>query len=115
MSDRVLLTTLSIRTSKGGRRYYVGYLAKARLLGFPTAELDKFGNEQIELYVVEPEPRDGSQRPAPRQQTASSPPSPPGGLGRLYQRESRASRRDRAERDAIQRYGGAVLDDEIPM
>jgi hypothetical protein len=63
MSDRVLLTTLSIRTSKGGRRYYIGYLAKARLLGFPAAEPDKFGNEQIELFVVEPEQR-GPQTPA---------------------------------------------------
>jgi hypothetical protein len=61
----VLLTTLSIRTSKGGRTYYVGYLAKAKLLGFPAAERDRFGNEQIELFVVEPVQR-GLQSPAAR-------------------------------------------------
>jgi hypothetical protein len=39
----------------------------------------------------------------------------PGAPERPYQRESQASRRDRAEKGAIARYGGAVLDDEIPM
>jgi hypothetical protein len=63
MNNRILLTTLSVRTSKSGRTYYVGYLAKAKLLGFPAAEPDKFGNEQIELFVVEPEQR-GPQSPA---------------------------------------------------
>jgi hypothetical protein len=56
-SNRVPLLNLSARTSKGGKRYFVGWLGRAKVLGFPAAEPDKFGNEQIELYVVEHEPR----------------------------------------------------------
>jgi hypothetical protein len=88
MSDRVLLTTLSIRTSKGGRRYYVGYLAKAKLLGFPAAEPDKFGNEQIELFVVEPDQR-GPQSPAAKPPERDTVPARMSARGRklLYARQ----------------------------
>ena len=48
MSDprtpRVLLLTLSRRTSAKGREYLSGYLGKTSVVGFP-GEPDKFGNE----------------------------------------------------------------------
>ena len=48
MSDprtpRVLLLTLSRRTSAKGNEYWAGYLGKASVVGFP-GEPDKFGNE----------------------------------------------------------------------
>jgi hypothetical protein len=39
----------------------------------------------------------------------------PDGPQRPQRRDSEAARRDRAERDAIARYGGEVLDDEVPF
>jgi hypothetical protein len=67
-SNRVPLLNLSARVSKGGKRYFVGWLGRAKVLGFPASEPDKFGNEQIELFVVEHEPRQeaAGARPAAR-------------------------------------------------
>ena len=56
---RVLLTTLSIRTSqKTGKPYVTGWLGKSRLIGF-AGEPDKFGNRTIDVYLqAVPEPRE---------------------------------------------------------
>ena len=46
-----------------------GFLGKARVVAFKAKEPDKFGNEQWELFVSEPEPRgevDQRQAPSPR-------------------------------------------------
>jgi hypothetical protein len=40
---RVLLATLSVRTSAKSNEYLVGWLGKASVVGFP-GEPDKFGN-----------------------------------------------------------------------
>ena len=54
---KVLLCTLSIRTSqKTGRPYVTGWLGKSRLIGF-SGEPDKFGNRTIELYLQAVEER----------------------------------------------------------
>ena len=69
MNNRVLLMTLSERTSAKGTAYMSGFLGKARVVAFKAKEPDKFGNEQWELFVSEPEPRgevDQRQAPSPR-------------------------------------------------
>ena len=50
---KVLLTILSVRTSKSGRPYVSGWLGKAKVVGFP-GEPDKWGNQTIELYLQQP-------------------------------------------------------------
>jgi len=55
--DRVLLMTLSERTSAKGTSYMSGFLGRARVVAFKSKELDKYGNPQWELFVSEPEPR----------------------------------------------------------
>ena len=50
---KVLLTTLSVRTSKSGRPYVTGWLGKAKLVGFAGAP-DKWGNQTIDLYLQQP-------------------------------------------------------------
>jgi hypothetical protein len=63
---RVLLMTLSERTSAKGTAYLSGWLGKARLVGFKAKEPDKYGNEVWEIYAQEPEPRaDSDQAPRP--------------------------------------------------
>jgi hypothetical protein len=54
---RVLILRLSERTSSRGNVYLSGYFGAARLIGFKAAENDRFGNEQWEIYAVEPAPR----------------------------------------------------------
>jgi hypothetical protein len=52
MSDvRVLLCTLSIRTSKAGRSYMSGWLGKSNLVGW-AGEPDRFGQRTIDLFLV---------------------------------------------------------------
>ena len=53
---RVLLCSLSFRTSKAGRTYATGWLGKSRLICFP-GELDKFGNRTLDVYVTPVEER----------------------------------------------------------
>ena len=53
---RVLLMSLSVRTSAKGREYLSGYLGKARIVGF-EGEPDKYGNPTWNIFVAEPEPR----------------------------------------------------------
>ena len=55
---RVLLASLSVRTSGQGREYLSGYLGKARVVGF-AGEPDKYGNPTWDIFVSEPEPRSG--------------------------------------------------------
>ncbi len=57
---RVLLTRLSVRTSAKGRQYLAGWLGKASVVAF-KGEPDKYGDEAWDLYLSEPEPRDGRQ------------------------------------------------------
>ena len=54
---RVPFATLSILTSSKGAIYYAGFLGKAKLLGFPGAEPDKYGNSTVDLFVVGSPPR----------------------------------------------------------
>jgi hypothetical protein len=53
---RVLLATLSVRTSAKGRKYLSGFLGRTKLLGFP-GEPDKFGHETFDLFIAEAPPK----------------------------------------------------------
>src|SRR4051795_5655449 len=53
---RVLLLTLSERTSGKGNRYMSGWLGKASVVAF-AGEPDKHGNPTWDLFVSTPEPR----------------------------------------------------------
>jgi hypothetical protein len=55
---KVLLMTLSERTSAKGRRYFSGWLGKASVVAF-EGEPDKFGNPSWDVFVNEPQPREG--------------------------------------------------------
>ncbi len=78
---RVLLTTLSIRTSARGNEYLSGFLGKARVVGFP-GEADRFGNPTWDIFLAEPEQRAESvgatsrppsrSGPRPRPETAAA-------------------------------------------
>jgi hypothetical protein len=52
---RVLLMTLSERTSAKGLAYLSGWLGKAKLVGFRSKENDKYGNPVWEIYVSPPQ------------------------------------------------------------
>ena len=56
-SARVLLLTLSERTSAKGRRYMSGWLGKVSEVAFEAEEPDRYGNAQWEVFVSSPEPR----------------------------------------------------------
>ena len=60
---RVPLMTLSRRTSTKGNEYLSGWLGKAAVVAFPGSP-DKFGNPTWDVFVRQPESRDGS--PTPR-------------------------------------------------
>jgi hypothetical protein len=62
-SPRVLLTTLSVRVSAKGRQYLSGWLGKASVVAF-AGQPDKHGNPTWDVYLSEPEMRDGPQRPS---------------------------------------------------
>jgi hypothetical protein len=69
-APRVLLATLSIRTSARGNTYLSGWLGKAQVVGFP-GEADKYGNATWDLFVSEPAlrgdpPAGASSRPVSR-------------------------------------------------
>jgi hypothetical protein len=85
MNGRVLLMRLSIRQSARGTEYLSGFLGLSRVVAFKGKEPDKFGNEQWEVFVAEPE-RDQ----APRQ-TAERVPPPT--RGQKAQDRSRAAGR----------------------
>jgi hypothetical protein len=76
---RVLLMSLSQRTSAKNTEYLSGYLGKARVVGFRGKEPDKFGNPTWDIFVAEPEPKaeqtagfrgDRARRPPSAAQTA---------------------------------------------
>ena len=58
-TPRVLLQTLSQRTSAKGNSYLSGYLGKTSVVGFP-GEPDRFGNETWNLLVSPAPPRQQS-------------------------------------------------------
>jgi hypothetical protein len=64
-SPGVLLAILPQHTSVRDRPYLSGWLGKARLVAF-AGEPDARGDPTWELYVAEPEPREGPLRPPPR-------------------------------------------------
>ncbi len=59
---RVLLLTLSQRTSAKGNTYLAGWLGKAGVVAFRAEEPDRFGNPVWEVFVATPEPRPGDGR-----------------------------------------------------
>jgi hypothetical protein len=73
---RVLLMTLSCRTSKAGRLYLAGWVGKASVVAF-AGEPDKFGNETWDVYLSEPEPRDAAPKAAARPPGREEPPASP--------------------------------------
>jgi hypothetical protein len=66
-APRVLLMRLSIRQSARGTEYLSGFLGSARVVAFKAKGPDRYGNEQWEVYVAEPEPKDkdGQRRALP--------------------------------------------------
>ena len=60
---RVLLMSLSERTSAKGNTYLSGWLGKAQVVAFKAEEPDKYGNPQWNVFVSQPEQRDGQQEP----------------------------------------------------
>src|SRR3954471_11421427 len=61
---RVLLLTLSERTSGRGNRYLSGWLGKASVVAF-AGEPDKHGNPVWDVFVSTPEPRAEQQQSKP--------------------------------------------------
>jgi hypothetical protein len=59
---------LSCRTSSRGTEYLAGYLGAARVVAFKSKEPDKFGNEQWEVFVAEPEPKSNGDQPRQRRE-----------------------------------------------
>jgi hypothetical protein len=49
------LLRLSCRTSAKGAEYLSGFLGCARVVAFKAKEPDKYGNEQWEVFVSEPD------------------------------------------------------------
>jgi hypothetical protein len=100
-NPRVLLTTLSARTSAKGRRYLAGWLGKASVVAF-AGEPDRYGNPTWDVYLSEPEPPKAAARPPERDSTAGWPtPEPPsagtrsGPPQRPFRHETEAERRQR--------------------
>jgi hypothetical protein len=65
MTARVLLMRLSIRESGRGTPYLSGFLGCACVVAFKGKEPDKYGNEQWEIFVAEPEPKGEQRREQP--------------------------------------------------
>jgi hypothetical protein len=74
---RVLLLTLSERTSGKGNRYLSGWLGKASVVAF-RGEDDKHGNPTWDLFVSEPQPRAEQRRPEAEQEREVRPRPEPG-------------------------------------
>jgi hypothetical protein len=62
-SPRVLLTTLSVRTSAKGQPYLSGRFGKAAVMAL-EGQPDKHGNPTWNVFLGDPDPQDGPQRPA---------------------------------------------------
>jgi hypothetical protein len=112
MSARVLLMRLSCRTSARGVEYMSGYLGCARVVAFKAKDPDKFGNEQWEVYVAEPEPKEGQPRTRSRGQSAwDASRDLPEGRTTEYRNPKRDPREDRI-RELSERF---VPDEEPPF
>ena len=97
-STRVLLTTLSVRTSGKGRPYRSGVLGASRVVAF-EGEADRFGNATWDNRVAEPERLDGTpparQRPSGSDPASAVPEAPASGVatpGGSYGRHGRRAR-----------------------
>ena len=75
-TNRVLLMSLSVRTSAKGRSYLSGWLGRASVVAF-AGEPDKFGNPTWDVFLAEPEPRDAAPKPPPRPAGRDEAPTPP--------------------------------------
>jgi hypothetical protein len=125
-NPRVLLATLSVRTSAKGRQYLTGWLGKASVVAF-EGEPDKFGNPTWDVFLSEPEPRPVGQK-APARPPERGPAArreggrlrvvgaPPGASGRPPGHESETARRDRVRPEAAAAYGSGEDDlDDLPF
>lgn len=102
-ASKVLLLSLSERTSAKGNTYLSGWLGKAKVVGFRGE--DDHGNPTWNIYVSEPERRDNTQgldHPAPTPDMTE------------HRRNQRAQRNAAA---AQRRHDDAMTDlnDEIPL
>jgi hypothetical protein len=102
-NPRVLLTTLSVRTSAKGNAYLAGWLGKASVVAF-QGEPDRFGNPTWDLYLSEPEPRDRPAAATAPQKPASAPQERPAGVLPLEDSMRAAGARDRASCSPPQRH-----------
>ena len=125
-APRVLLTTLSVRTSAKGAST-VGFLGKSRVVAF-EGEADRFGNPTWDIFVAEPEPREGtpgarqglSERDADNGRTEAPPNAGArsGDFHRAPRAESAAARKERVSAEVASGYGverDEDLNDAIPF
>ena len=94
---RVLLASLSVRTSSKGKSYLSGYLGKASVIAFP-GEPDRFGDPTWDLFVSEPEPRDAAQAPARSPPAHDAHPGGPQAARPMYGTPSRSPQASYGER-----------------
>jgi hypothetical protein len=123
-SPRVLLTTLSVRTSAKGQPYLSGRFGKASVMAL-EGQPDKHGNPTWNVFLGDPDPQDGPQRPAAgpperdpapgRENDPRGAGASPGGPGRLSQRESETARRDRVAGEVATAYGLGENDPDDPL
>jgi hypothetical protein len=125
-SSRVLLTTLSVRTSAKGRQYLSGWLGKASVVAF-TGQPDKFGNPTWDVFLSEPElKRDAAPKAAASPPERDEAPTPPGaapaaagarpdGPRRRFRREGEAARRERVAGEVATAYGLGARDPDDPI
>jgi hypothetical protein len=122
---RVLLMELELRQSeKTGRAWGSGFLGKSRVIAFEADEPNQRGHRFLKVFVEEPDPRPGTQRPAQGQQESRGPPaqaahsgqaSRPEASQRPYRRETEASRRERVASEILEEHGDPALDDSLPF
>jgi hypothetical protein len=126
--NRVLLMTLSCRTSAKGNAYLAGWLGKASVVAF-AGEPDKFGNPTWDVFLAEPEPkRDSVQKPPaspPERDEAPMPPAAPAAAAarpdgpqapqRRFRREGEARRRERVAGEVAAAYGLGDRDPDDPL
>jgi hypothetical protein len=124
--NRVLLMTLSVRTSAKGNTYLAGWLGKASVVAF-AGEPDKFGNPTWDVFLSEPEPRPAAPkaaaRPPEREEAlgapgiaASAAGARPEASGRRYRPEGKAAQRERVAGEVAVAYGlERDPDDAIPF
>ena len=74
-ASRVLLTTLSRRTSTKGNEYLAGWLGRASVVAFRGGD-DEQGRPTWQLFLVERQPHDGP--PAARQRAPEREATPAG-------------------------------------